>query len=69
MQAVQATAAAEAARKANSSKARIELEEQMKERQLLMLQQQVGTSCANCNQVLLSMQMSLDEFGSALQNM
>ena len=49
LQAVEATAAAEAARKANSSKARIELEEQMKERQLLMLQQQVGTSCTDRN--------------------
>ncbi|KAL3139576.1 hypothetical protein ABBQ38_003895 [Trebouxia sp. C0009 RCD-2024] len=38
--ALQATAAAEAERKANSSKARIELEEQMKERQVLQLQQQ-----------------------------
>ena len=42
MQALQATAAAEAERKANSSKARIELEEQMKERQILQQQQQVG---------------------------
>lgn len=42
LQAVQATAAAEATRKANSSQARIELEEQMKERQLLILQQQVS---------------------------
>ena len=42
VQALQATAAAEAERKANSSKARIELEEQMKERQVLQLQQQVG---------------------------
>ena len=41
MQALQATAAAEAERKANSSKARVELEEQMKERQVLQLQQQV----------------------------
>ena len=41
MQALQATAAAEAERKANSSKARIELEEQMKERQILQQQQQV----------------------------
>lgn len=44
LQAVQATAVAEATRKANSSKARIELEEQMKERQLLILQQQVGNA-------------------------
>ena len=41
LQALQATAAAEAERKANSSKARVELEEQMKERQVLQLQQQV----------------------------
>ena len=41
VQALQATAAAEAERKANSSKARVELEEQMKERQVLQLQQQV----------------------------
>ena len=41
VQALQASAAAEAERKANSSKARIELEEQMKERQVLQLQQQV----------------------------
>ncbi|KAL0040762.1 hypothetical protein WJX79_004724 [Trebouxia sp. C0005] len=40
LQALQATAAAEAERKANSSKARVELEEQMKERQVLQLQQQ-----------------------------
>lgn len=42
VQALQATAAAEAERKANSSKARVELEEQMKERQVLQLQQQVA---------------------------
>lgn len=41
VQALQASAAAEAERKANSSKARTELEEQMKERQVLQLQQQV----------------------------
>ena len=41
VQALQATAAAQAERKANSSKARVELEEQMKERQVLQLQQQV----------------------------
>ena len=41
VQAVQASAAAEAERKANSSKARVELEEQMKERQVLQQQQQV----------------------------
>lgn len=40
LQALQATAAAQAERKANSSKARVELEEQMKERQVLQLQQQ-----------------------------
>ena len=43
MQALQASAAAEAERKANSSKARIELEDQMKERQVLQLQQQVSS--------------------------
>lgn len=43
LQANQATAQAEATRKANSSKARVELEEQMKERQQQMLQQQVCT--------------------------
>ena len=41
VQALQATAAAEAERKANSSKAHFELEEQMKGRQVLQLQQQV----------------------------
>lgn len=41
VQALQATAAAEAERKANSSRARIELEEQMKERLILQQQQQV----------------------------
>lgn len=46
VQALHATAAAEAERKANSSKARIELEEQMKERQVLQLQQQVCPHCA-----------------------
>ena len=41
VQALQETAAAEAERKANSSKARVELEEQMKEKQILQRQQQV----------------------------
>ncbi len=48
MQALQATAAAEAERKANSSKARLELEEQMKERHVLQLQQQVSTPPVPC---------------------
>lgn len=47
MQALQATAAAEAERKVNSSKARLELEEQMKERQILQQQQQVGVAMRN----------------------
>ena len=51
MQALQATAAAEAERKANSSKARIELEEQMKERQILQMQQQVSTTAYCCHAV------------------
>ena len=45
VQALQASAAAEAERRANSSKARIDLEEQMKERQVLQLQQQVTCLC------------------------
>lgn len=64
MQALQATAAAEAERKANSSKARIELEEQMKERQILQQQQQV---CDVIQQLCLAHTCSMVSHCSGLQ--
>ena len=58
VQALQATAAAEAERKANSSKARIELEEQMKERQILQQQQQVCVAMKQLRHVHLCFTVS-----------